>query len=114
LALYPLGQFLGSPVLGALSDRYGRRPILIASLSSTTILYVGIASALAGQNLALLMATCLLAGLSESNIVLAQSAIADTASRADRSRLFGYIYLSASLAYVVGPLGGGQLADSSS
>jgi MFS family permease len=113
LALYPLGQFLGSPVLGALSDRHGRRPILIASLSTTTILYVGIATALAVQNLALLMATCFLAGLSESNIVLAQSAIADTASRADRSRLFGYIYLSASLAYVVGPLGGGQLADSS-
>jgi MFS family permease len=113
LALYPLGQFLGSPVLGALSDRHGRRPILIASLASTTILYVGIATALAVQNLPLLMATCFLAGLSESNIVLAQSAIADTASRADRSRLFGYIYLSASLAYVVGPLGGGQLADQS-
>ena len=113
LALYPLGQFLGSPVLGALSDRHGRRPILIASLSSTTILYVGIATALGVQNLPLLMATCFLAGLSESNIVLAQSAIADTASRDDRNRLFGYIYLSASLAYVVGPLGGGQLADHS-
>ena len=70
LALYPLGQFLGSPVLGALSDRHGRRPILIASLSSTTILYVGIATALVVQNLPLLMATCFLAGLSESNIVL--------------------------------------------
>ena len=113
LALYPLGQFLGSPVLGALSDRYGRRPILIASLSSTTILYVGIAAALAIRNLPLLMLACFLAGLSESNIVLAQGAVADTASRDDRSRLFGYIYLSASLAYVIGPLGGGQLADRS-
>jgi MFS family permease len=113
LALYPLGQFIGSPVLGALSDQHGRRPVLIVSLSTTTILYVGIATALALQNLPLLMVACFLAGLSESNIVLAQSAIADTASRDDRSRLFGYVYLSASLAYVVGPLGGGQLADHS-
>ena len=104
---------MGSPVLGALSDRYGRRPILIASLSSTTILYVGIAAALVIRNLPLLMLACFLAGLSESNIVLAQGAIADTASRDDRSRLFGYVYLSASLAYVIGPLGGGQLSDHS-
>ena len=113
LSLYPLGQFLGSPVLGALSDRFGRRPILIISLSATTILYVGIATALVVQNLPFLMLVCFLAGLWESNIVLAQGAIADTAPRADRNRLFGYIYLSASLAYVVGPLGGGQLADHS-
>jgi MFS family permease len=113
LALYPLGQFLGSPVLGALSDRFGRRPMLIASLMATTLLYVGIASALAVHSLPLLLVSCFLAGLSESNIVLAQGAIADTAPRADRNRLFGYIYLSASLAYVVGPLGGGQLADHS-
>jgi MFS family permease len=113
LALYPLGQFLGSPVLGALSDRFGRRPILIMSLTATTILYIGIAGALAIRSLALLMVACFVAGLSESNIVLAQGAIADTAPRADRNRLFGYIYLSASLAYVVGPLGGGQLADRS-
>jgi MFS family permease len=113
LALYPLGQFLGSPVLGALSDRFGRRPLLIASLMATTIFYVGIASALAIHSLPLLLVSCFLAGLSESNIVLAQGAIADTATREDRNRLFGYIYLSASLAYVVGPLGGGQLADHS-
>jgi MFS family permease len=41
LALYPLGQFLGAPILGALSDRHGRRLILIASLSTTTVLYSG-------------------------------------------------------------------------
>ena len=59
------------------------------------------------------MVACFLAGLSEANIVIAQGAIADSAPRADRNRLFGYIYLSASLAYVVGPLGGGKLADRS-
>ena len=84
LALYPLGQFLGSPVLGALSDRHGRRPVLIASLVATTFLYAGIATALAIQSLPLLMLACFLAGLSEANIVIAQGSITDTASRADR------------------------------
>jgi DHA1 family tetracycline resistance protein-like MFS transporter len=86
LALYPLGQFLGSPVVGTLWDRYERRPLLIASLSATTVLYGGIAAALVLQSLPLLMIACFLAGLSKSDIVIAQGAIADTQSRADRNR----------------------------
>jgi DHA1 family tetracycline resistance protein-like MFS transporter len=113
LSLYPLGQFLGSPVMGALSDRFGRRPMLLSSLAATTAWYALIAVALSEQSLALLMVASLGAGLSEANIVIAQGAIADAASEGDRPRLFGYIYMSASLAYVVGPLGGGKLADAS-
>jgi MFS family permease len=113
LTLYPFGQFFGSPVLGALSDRFGRKPTLLVSLSITTACYALIATALMLQSLALLMAASLIAGLAEANIVIAQSAIADVSSEASRNRLFGYIYLSASLAYVVGPLAGGKLADPS-
>lgn len=113
LSLYPLGQFFGSPVLGALSDRFGRKPTLLVSLSVTTACYALIAAALAAQRLRVLMVGLLLAGFSEANIVIAQSAIADVTTTESRSRLFGYIYLSASLAYVVGPLAGGKLADSS-
>jgi MFS family permease len=113
LALYPLGQFLGSPVMGALSDRFGRRPVLLVSLASTTAWYALIAISLSEQTLPLLMVASLGAGLSEANIVIAQGAIADAAPQSDRPRLFGYIYMSASLAYVVGPLGGGKLADAS-
>lgn len=111
LAVYPLAQFVGSPILGALSDRFGRRPVLLVSLAASTALYGLLALALHLNSLALLVLACLLAGLSEANIAIAQSAIADLSNAADRGRLFGYVYLSSSLAYVVGPLGGGKLAD---
>jgi DHA1 family tetracycline resistance protein-like MFS transporter len=111
LALYPLAQFFGAPVLGSLSDRYGRRPVLLASLAAGAAFYALMALALHVHSLALLAVACVLAGLSEANIAIAQSAIADVAPSAQRSRLFGYVYLSSSLAYVVGPLAGGKLAD---
>jgi DHA1 family tetracycline resistance protein-like MFS transporter len=112
LALYPLAQFFGAPVLGSLSDRFGRRPVLLASLSASAAFYALMALALNLHSLALLAVACALAGLSEANIAIAQSAVADVAPVGDRSRLFGYVYLSSSLAYVVGPLAGGKLADS--
>jgi MFS transporter, DHA1 family, tetracycline resistance protein len=111
LALYPLAQFFGAPVLGSLSDRFGRRPVLLCSLVASTCFYALMALALHLHSLPLLATACLLAGLGEANIAIAQSAIADVAPATERSRLFGYVYLSSSLAYVVGPLAGGKLAD---
>jgi MFS family permease len=111
LCLYPLGQFAGSPVLGALSDRFGRKPVLMISLCFTTGCYALIGTALYLRSFALLAAASLLAGLAEANVVAAQSAIADVIIPENRNRFFGYIYLSASSAYIVGPLVGGKLAD---
>jgi len=111
LCLYPLGQFAGSPVLGALSDRFGRKPVLMISLCFTTGCYALIAIALELRSVALLASASLLAGLAEANVVAAQSAIADVITPQERNRFFGYIYLSASSAYIVGPLVGGKLAD---
>ena len=112
LSLYPLGQFFGAPVLGALSDRLGRRPVLLASLGAGCVGYALIAIAVGQKSLWLLFVASFFGGLTEANISIAQSSIADTASPAERNRLFGYAYLSASMAYVIGPLVGGQLANS--
>jgi len=111
LCLYPLGQFIGSPILGVLSDRLGRRRVLLSSLAVTTLCYALIALAIGADNLALLALTCFITGLSEANVVLAQSAVADVVCAQDRNRYFGYIYMAASLAYIIGPLGGGKLTD---
>jgi DHA1 family tetracycline resistance protein-like MFS transporter len=113
LCLYPLGQFLASPILGALSDRFGRKPVLLISLAATTVCYSVIAGALGVASFDLLCAGSFLAGLSEANIVTAQSAISDVIPPDNRNRYFGYIYMSVSAAYIVGPLTGGKLADRS-
>jgi MFS family permease len=99
LCLYPLGQFFGSPVMGALSDRFGRKCVLLTSLCVTTTAYVFLALALSIGSPTLLGVSSLVAGLSEANVVIAQSAIADVTTKASRSRFFGYIYISASLAW---------------
>ena len=112
LCLYPLGQFVGSPILGSLSDRFGRRPILLISLGATTACYVLISLAITVNSLALLAIASMIAGLAEANIVTAQSAIADVIPPEQRNRYFGYIYMAVSLAYIIGPLGGGKLTDS--
>jgi|HubBroStandDraft_6_1064221.scaffolds.fasta_scaffold11068_3 MFS family permease len=111
LCMYPLGQFLSAPPIGALSDKYGRRRVLLISLVLSIFCYGLIAGAIAMENFLLLIVALGAAGLSEGNIVIAQSAVSDVSNATNRGRLFGYVYMSASLAYVVGPLVGGKLAS---
>ena len=111
LALYPLGQFLGNPLLGALSDRYGRRPIILASTAATILCYFGIAIALTTKSLVMLAPFLLLCGLVEATFALTMSAIADVTNQNERPRYLGYVYATTSLAYIAGPLAGGLIAE---
>ncbi len=111
LAIYPIGQFFGAPVLGALSDRFGRKPILVISLIVTTLCFGGLGYSIHINNLSLFMVISFVMGLAEANIATAQSAVADVTTEENRTRMFAYINLSASGAFVIGPLLGGILSD---
>lgn len=104
LAMYPLGQFFGSPILGALSDRLGRKNTLIGSLILCIIGYVFIAIALSVRSYTLLILVLFFTGLVEGNIAIAQGAIADVSDDKDRCRYLGYIYVCSATGFVVGPL----------
>ena len=108
--IYPFGQFLSSPVLGAMSDRFGRKPLLLYSLVITAAVYVLIGICLIHKWLWVMMGALFIAGLSEGNITIAQSAVADVSDRSSRHRMFGYIYFAASCSYIVGPMLGGWLS----
>ncbi len=110
LALYPLGQFVGSPVIGAFSDRFGRKKVLLITLVFSITFYCLIAVALLMKSLHFLMIVCFFAGLSESHVSIVQSVIADSSKPEDRGRLFAYMYACMSMGYILGPLIGGPMA----
>ena len=113
LSAYPLMQFFGAPILGALSDRHGRRPMLMISLIGTMIGYFLFAVALLYGNLGLLFFSRLLPGFTGGNVSIVYSAIADSSEGADRTKNFGMIGMAFGLGFILGPAIGGILADSS-
>ncbi len=110
LMLYPLAQVIGSPILGALSDRHGRRPVLVASLAVTTLSYGLICIALATHVLWLLFVALLLCGLGEANAAIGTSVVADATGKEERPKYLGYMWSVVSVSYVLGPVLGGASA----
>lgn len=105
---YALMQFLGAPLLGALSDRFGRRPILLGSLAFMTLDYAF--SALAGS-IWVLLALRLLAGVSAATIATCNAALADVTPPESRARAFGLLSAAFLLGFVLGPVLGGVLGE---
>src|SRR6266436_7583942 len=107
LTIYALAQFIFTPVLGTLSDRYGRRPVILASLVIEALSLA--LSALAGS-LAILLVARFMSGLGASNIGSAQAVVADVTPVERRARGMGLIGAAIGLGFVVGPALGGLLA----
>src|SRR5260221_9056996 len=108
LALYALMQFAFAPVLGMLSDRYGRRPVLLISLAGAAIDYIVMATT---PFLWLLFVSRAVAGLTAANIAVATAYIADITPEAERARRFGYYQACFGIGFILGPVIGGVLGD---
>lgn len=113
IAMYPMLQFFGAPMLGALSDRYGRRPVLSISLVGTLIGYLLFAWAILNNNLWLLFVSRALPGFTGGNISIILSSIADVSDAQSRAKNFGLVGVSFGLGFILGPTIGGILADKS-
>lgn len=111
LAAYPLMQFFGAPILGALSDKYGRKPILTIALIGTLIGYLVFAYGVIAQNLWLLYIGRLLPGFTGGNISIVTSSIADVSDKENRTKNFGLIGMAFGIGFVIGPSIGGILSD---
>ena len=104
LASYALMQFIFAPILGKISDKYGRRPILLLGMLGAFIAFLIFGLA---DQLWLLFASRMLAGLSNANISVAQAYIADITKREDRASKMGIIQAAFSLGFILGfPIGG--------
>jgi DHA1 family tetracycline resistance protein-like MFS transporter len=107
LTSYSVMQFGSAPVLGRLSDRYGRRPVLLLALAGTTI---SLALTGAAQSLWLLLAARGLAGGFGGSIGVGQAFAVDLAGPAERTKALGRIGAAVGLAFVAGPALGAALA----
>ncbi|MBD2439221.1 MFS transporter [Nostoc sp. FACHB-110] len=111
VAIYSLMQFLFAPLWGSLSDRYGRRPILLLTLFGSVIAYTGLGFA---TSLGILFIARGFAGMMAGNIATAQAYIADITTPANRSRGMGIIGAAFGLGFILGPAIGGILIGTDS
>lgn len=111
LAMYPIGQFFATPILGELSDYYGRKKVLAFSLFGTAVSYVLFAIGILTKNIPLLFLSRALDGLTGGNIAVAQAAIADVSTKEDRAKNFGLMGAAFGLGFICGPFIGGLLSD---
>lgn len=108
LAVYAAMQFLFSPVLGALSDRFGRRPVLLASLAGAAADYVLMALA---PSLAWFYVGRMVSGITGASMAVGTAYITDVTPEPDRARRYGQMGAAMGLGFVVGPLIGGALGE---
>ncbi len=108
MASYAIMQFLFSPILGGLSDKFGRRPVILASLFGFSVDYLVLANA---PSIFWLFLGRLFAGITGASFTTAQAYIADISKPEDRAKNFGMVGAAFGLGFIVGPAIGGMLGQ---
>jgi DHA1 family tetracycline resistance protein-like MFS transporter len=109
IALYSLLQFLMAPTIGRLSDRYGRRPVLIWTTAAVIVSHLTLAFA---DNLWMVILSRSIGGIAAGNIGVIFAYVTDISSGTERGKFMGYVGAAFSLGFMFGPVFGGLLAGS--
>jgi DHA1 family tetracycline resistance protein-like MFS transporter len=106
LSVYPLMQVIAAPILGRMSDVFGRKPILLLSIGGTVValIVLGLANALW-----VLIASRAIDGITGGNVSVAQAYMTDITSAEDRGKAFGLVGAAFGLGFIIGPVTGGLL-----
>ena len=107
-AVYALMQFVFAPILGSLSDRFGRRPVLLVSLLGMALDYLLLFFA---PSLAWLFVGRVLAGITGASLTVANAYVADVTAPERRARSFGLLGATAGVGFILGPALGGLLGE---
>lgn len=111
IAIYPIVQFFGAPIVGGYSDRVGRKKALIYTVALTAASYFVFWAGIIFSNLPLLFISRAMNGFSGGNLAVAYSAIADVSDQKSKTKNFGTIGMAFGLGFIIGPFIGGKLAD---
>lgn len=112
LAVYPLGQAIGSPLLGKFSDRFGRKRVVLITLAGIIPAHLLTGWAIEISSLSSLLLIRFICGLLEGNIVIGQAIIADVSREKHiRAQNFGWVTAVVSGAFIFGPVLGGILSN---
>ncbi len=111
LATYPLGLLIGSNVIGSLSDRYGRKPVLVYTLVGSVLGYLATGYAVTQGSFVFFTLSRLITGFFEGNISIARAIAVELHPQIDRSRALSLLYSTSYAGWLIGPLAGGYLMD---
>jgi DHA1 family tetracycline resistance protein-like MFS transporter len=110
-AIFPLGQFFSTSILGEFSDKFGRKKVLLVCLSVRFFAYLIFSLGIITRSIPLLFLARLIDGAASGNIAVAQAAIADVTLPINRAKNFGLMGAAFGFGFIIGPFLGGKLSD---